>query len=186
MTAPVEVRNRVLNARLNQNGKSPLELHNSVILNTTGTPGYAINPQTKSWSLNLQCKDTTLNPPSAYVMSETDCTGLAGKTVIAAARCSGLTSNLYQSRTLVLAAFDQSNNPLGTGNYGIVNGDSSQLITLEWTVPTNTTRLEYRMYTTIDGSSGVWWAQPLLCTKAEWQALQGVGETYFNGDKLPE
>lgn len=186
MTAPVEVRNRVLNARLNQNGKSPLELHNSVILNTPGTWGYGINPQSKSWSLNLQCKDTTLDPPGAYAMLETDCTGLAGKTVIAAARCVGLGSNLYQSRTLVLAAFDQSNNPLGTGNYGQVKDSSSQLITLEWTVPANTTRLEYRLYTTIDKSADVWWSQTLLCTKAEWQALQGVGVTYFNQDTLPE
>lgn len=186
MTAPVEVRNRVLNARLNQNGKSPLELHNSVILNTSGTPGYAINQLSKSWSLNLRCKDTTLDPPSAYAMLETDCTGLSGKTVIAAARCSGLASNLYQSRTLVLAAFDQTDNLLGIGNYGQMKDSSSSLITLEWTVPANTSRLEYRLYTTIDDSTGVWWAQPLLCTKAEWQALQGVGVTYFNQDTLPE
>jgi|GEM_PF-4532862 len=177
------VRNLILNPRLNQN--AGIELHNSVILNTPGAPGFDLNPQSKSWSLNLQCKDTTLNPPSAYVMLETDCTGLAGKTVIAAARCSGLTSNLYQSRTLVLAAFDQSNNPLGTGNYGIVKDSSSQPITLEWTVPANTTRLEYRMYTIIDKSVGVWWSQPLLCTKTDWQKLAGYGLAYYNGDTMP-
>ena len=186
MTTPTEVRNRVLNARLNQNGKSPLELHNSVILNTSGTQANVINQQTKSWSLNLQCKDTTIDPPSAYAMLKTDCTGLAGKTVIAAARCAGFTSNLYQARTLMLAAFDQSNNLIGMGNYGQTKDSLPQLITLEWAVPANTSRLEYRLYTIIDGSANVWWAQPLLCTKAEWQALQGVGVTYFNQDTLPE
>lgn len=186
MTAPVEVRNRVLNARLNQNGKSPLELHNSVILNTPGTPASLINQQTKSWSLNLQCKDTTLDPVNPYAMLETDCTGLAGKTVIAVARGFGLASNLYMSRTLMLVAYDQSNNLLDTGNYGQAEDNTSQLITLEWTVPANTSRLEYRLYATIDGSANVWWSQPLLCTKTEWQALQGVGVTYFNQDTLPE
>lgn len=186
MTAPVEVGNRVLNARLNQNGKSPLELRNSVIRNTPSTWGYAIDTRSKSWKLNLQCKDTTLDPANPYVILETDCTGLAGKTVIAAARCYGLDSNLYQSRTLVLAAFDQTDNLLGMGNYGATKDSSAQRITLEWTVPANTTRLEYRLYTTINGSANVWWAQPLLCTKAEWQVLQGVGVTYFNQDTLPE
>lgn len=187
MTTPTEVRNRVLNARLNQNGKIPLDLHNSVIRNTPGTgEDSRINQQTKSWKLNLQCKDTTLNPVNPYAMLGTDCTGLAGKTVIAAARCYGLTNKLYQSRTLTLVAFDQTNNLLGMGNYGQTKDFSSQLITLEWTVPANTALLEYRLYTTIDGSTGVWWAQPLLCTKAEWQALQGVGVTYFNQDTLPE
>lgn len=186
MTAPTEVRNRLLNARLNQQAESPLELHNSVILNTAGTPGYAINLQTKSWSLNLQCKDTTLDPPSPYVVLETDCTGLAGKTVIAAARCSGLTRKLYMSRTLMLIAYDQSDNLLGMGNYGETKDATSQLITLEWSVPADTARLEYRLYTTIDGSANVWWAQPLLCTKTEWTMLQGVGVTYFNGSTRPE
>ena len=186
MTAPMEVRNRVLNARLNQQAGSPLELHNSVILNTPGTWGYDINPQSKSWGLNLQCKDTTLDPVDPYAVLETDCTGLAGKTVIAAVRCVGLSSNLYMARTLVLAAYDQSNNLLDTGNYGQTEDATAQLITLEWTVPANTSRLEYRLYTTIDGSPDVWWSQPLLCTKAEWTMLQGVGVTYFNGDKSPE
>lgn len=186
MTAPVEVRNRLLNARLNQNGKSPLELHNSVILKPPGAPNYGINQQSKSWSLNLQCKDTTLDPVNPYAVLETDCTGLAGKTVIAAARCSGLGSNLYMSRTLMLAAFDQTGNLLGIGNYGKTKDSPSQLITLEWAVPANTSKLEYRLYTTIYGSTDVWWAQPLLCTKAEWTMLQGVGVTYFNQDTLPE
>ena len=180
------VRNLILNPRLNQNGKSPVELYNSVVLNTASTMGAELNQQSKSWSLNLQCKDTTLDPVNPYAMLGTDCTGLAGKTVIAAARCYGLGSNLYQSRTLVLAAFDQSNNLLGMGNYGMVKDSSPQLITLEWTVPANTTRLEYRMYTTIDKSTVVWWSQPILCTKTDWQALQGVGVTYFNQDTLPE
>lgn len=186
MTAPVEVGNRVLNARLNQNGKSPLELRNSVILNTPGTQGYSLNQQTKSWSLNLQCKDTTLDPVNPYAVLETDCTGLAGKTVIAAARCSGLNRNLYMARTLTLTAFDQTGNLLGIGNYGETKDSSSQLITLEWAVPANTSKLEYRLYTTIYGSTDVWWTQPLLCTKAEWTMLQGVGVTYFNQDTLPE
>lgn len=177
------VRNLILNPRLNQN--AGIDLRNSVILNTPGTRGYAINQQTKSWSLNLQCKDTTLNPPNPYVILETDCTGLAGKTVIAAARCSGLASNLYQSRTLVLAAFDQTDNLLGTGNYGATKDATSQLITLEWTVPAHTARLEYRLYTTIDGSTDVWWTQPLLCTKTDWQKLVGYGLAYYNGDTMP-
>lgn len=177
------VRNLILNPRLNQN--AGIDLSNSVILNTTGTPGYAINQLSKSWSLNLQCKDTTLDPVNPYVVLETDCTGLAGKTVIAAARCSGLDSNLYMSRTLMLAAYDQSNNLLGMGNYGQVKDSSPQLITLEWAVPANTSRLEYRLYTTIDGSVNVWWSQPLLCTKADWQKLAGHGLTYYNGDTLP-
>ena len=186
MTAPVEVRNRVLNARLNQQAEIPLELYNSVILNTTGTPAGAINQLSKSWSLNLQCKDTTLDEVNPYVRLETDCTGLAGKTVIAAARCAGLTSKLYKARTLMLVAVDQSYNVLGLVNYGQVEDSSAQLITLEWTVPANTALLGYRLYTTIDGSTNVWWSQPLLCTKAEWTMLQGVGVTYFNQDTLPE
>ena len=84
------VRNLLLNPRLNQHAGSPLELHNALILNTPDTQAGATNQLTKSWSLNLQCKDTTLDPPSAYAMLETDCTGLAGKTVIAAAQDPGI------------------------------------------------------------------------------------------------
>lgn len=177
------VRNLILNPRLNQN--AGIDLCNSVILNKPGSPGFGISTLSKSWGLNLQCKDTTLDPVNPYAVLKTDCTGLAGKTVIAAARCSGLTSNLYQSRTLVLAAFDQSNNLLDTGNYGLVKDSTSQLITLEWSVPANTSRLEYRLYTTIDSSTGVWWAQPLLCTKTDWQKLAGYGLAYYNGDTMP-
>lgn len=177
------VRNLILNPRLNQN--AGIELHNSVIRNNPDAPGYGISPQTKSWSLNLQCKDTTLNPVNPYAVLATDCTGLDGKTVIAAARCSGLTRNLYQARTLMLAAFDQSNNLLGMGNYGETKDASPQLVTLEWTLPANTSRLEYRLYTTIDGSANVWWSQPILCTKTDWQKLAGHGLAYYNGDTMP-
>lgn len=177
------VRNLILNPRLNQN--AGIELHNSVIRNTADTWAGSIDPQSKSWKLNLQCKDTTLDPVNPYAVLETDCTGLVGKTVIAAVRCYGLTSKLYKARTLMLVAYDQSNTMLGMGNYGQPKDSTPQLITLEWTVPANTSRLEYRLYTTIDGNANVWWAKPLLCTKTDWQKLAGYGLTYYNGDTMP-
>lgn len=177
MTAPVEVRNRVLNARLNPN---------MVTLNNAKINISDWHDTQKSWSLNFVCKDTTLDQVNPYAVLDTDCTGLAGATVVAAARYAWLNKNLYDARTLVLVAYDSSSKPLGIANYGKTPNASSGLITLEWTVPADTSRLEYRLYTTIDDSTGAWWAQPLLCTKAEWQALQGVGVTYFNQDTLPE
>lgn len=177
MTAPMEVRNRVLNARLNPN---------MVTLNNAQINISEWHDTQKRWSLNLVCKDTTINPVNPYAILATDCTGLAGVTVVAAARCYGFTTNLYQSRTLMLAAFDTSNNLLGTANYGQVPDTSARLLTLEWTVPANTSKLEYRLYTTTDGSTVAWWAQPILCAKTDWQALQCVGVTYFNQDTLPE
>lgn len=183
MTAPVEVRNRVLNARLNQ--AVGIELNNASILNTAGTPAGSIDQQSKSWSLNLKCKDTTFDPVNPYAVLATDCTGLAGVTVVASASCAGLSARLYQARTLMLVAYDSSNNILNYANYGEVPDTSAHLLTLEWAVPANTSRLEYRLYTTTDGT-GVWWSQPILCTKTDWQALQSVGVTYFNQDTLPE
>ena len=177
------IRNVILNPRLNQD--VGIELHNASILNTPGSPMYNMDQQSKSWSLNLKCKDTTLDPVNPYAVLATDCDGLAGVPVVAAARCAGLTANLYQSRTLMLAAYDSSNNLLGTANYGQTPDTSSRLLTLEWTVPANTSRLEYRLYTTTDGSIGVWWSRPILCTKTDWQKLAGYALTYCHGDTMP-
>lgn len=177
------VRNVIMNPRLNQ--AAGIELNNAIILNTAGTPAGSINQQSKSWSLNLKCKDTTIDPVNPYAMLATDCTGLAGVTVVAAASCAGLSARLYQARTLMLAAYDSSNNLLDIANYGETPDTSPRLLTLEWTVPANTRKLEYRLYTTIDGSADVWWSQPILCTKTDWQKLAGYGLAYYNGDTMP-